>query len=485
MSGLTDTGTARGLVSTDEAYGAGPRARTGSVRRRLTARLGLRDRVTIGFGLVALVLSGLLAVVVGTLVSQYLMSQRQESAVLQTAVTAQELQQALRANSSDVLDVLDSIPSNDRSSSLLHYGNSWYTTALTVGPDVLPTDLVSMVGSGVSASQRISVDGRPYLAVGTPLQSPGDAYFELFGLDQLDQTYRVLSITLVAGVVVTAALGLLIGRFASRRALRPLARLADTASAVARGDLDARLDAEDDPDLGELARSFNQTTAALQRRVVADAHFAADVSHELRTPLTTMLNSMAVLANHRDEMAASLAEPLDLLAEDLERFRRLVVDLLEISRDEDEAADISEPVEIADLVSAAVRSAGGDAVPVDIAAAARVRVLADKRRLERIVVDLVENARVHGGGCTGVALTARPGVLRLTVDDAGPGVPPELWERVFDRFSRGRSGASSGGVGLGLAIVARHVRWHGGTVSVTDSPDGGARFIAELPLRRV
>src|SRR5690606_35541412 len=106
----------------------------------------------------------------------------------------------------------------------------------------LPQELVDLVGAGTSATQRIAVAGTPYLAVGTPLDRRGDAYYELFSLAELDRTYRVLSITLVAAALGTGALGLVVGRFASGRVLRPLAGLTDAASAVAHGDLDARLE---------------------------------------------------------------------------------------------------------------------------------------------------------------------------------------------------------------------------------------------------
>ena len=166
-----------------------------------------------------------------------------------------------------------------------------------------------------------------------------------------------------------------------------------------------------------------------------------------------------------------------------------MVDLLEISRDEDEGdPQLFEPVVIADLVRSAVRDTTGSDLTTVAAEAEGVRVLADKRRLERVVVDLVENADVHGGGCVAVTVGCEGPLVRIVVDDAGPGVPPERRERIFERFARGgsdRGEHSSGGVGLGLAIVARHVRWHGGSVEVQARPGGGARFVVDLPMRRV
>ena len=181
------TGQAAGapLLAPSRAAGL-PRPRVGRVH------IGLRDRVTLGFGLLALALSGLLAVVVGLLVSQYLQDQRRSSAIEQTALSAASLERALATDPSDISGMLDDAPGNDRASSLLDYHGSWYTTSLSAGPAALPTELVSLVRSGTSATQRISIGGRPFLAVGTPLGASGDSYYELFGLDELDSTYHVL-----------------------------------------------------------------------------------------------------------------------------------------------------------------------------------------------------------------------------------------------------------------------------------------------------
>ncbi|MGH3425188.1 MAG: HAMP domain-containing sensor histidine kinase, partial [Nocardioidaceae bacterium] len=311
----------------------------------------------------------------------------------------------------------------------------------------------------------------------------GDAYFALFPLEDLNHTLRILALTLAGAAVVTSLAGMFLGRFASNVALRPLAELTGVAAAVARGDMGARLRQEKDPDLGGLARSFNDTADALERRVVADARFAGDVSHELRTPLTTMLNSMQLIQNRESELPDSAREPVDMLAGELERFRRLVVDLLEISRDQHGDRSTHERALIGELVRQAADAAAGRSVTSVSAGAERLRLDVDKRRLERVVANLVDNAQKHGGGCTRVGVSATDDEVRVEVDDAGPGVAPDRRERIFDRFSRAGPGEGSG-VGLGLAIVLRHVQWHGGSIRVEDRPGGGARFVIVLPRER-
>jgi two-component system sensor histidine kinase MtrB len=108
----------------------------------------------------------------------------------------------------------------------------------------------------------------------------------------------------------------------------------------------------------------------------------------------------------------------------------------------------------------------------------------DRRRLDRIVANLLDNADKYAGGPVRVAVTGRDGRARLEIDDAGPGVAAELRDRVFERFARGVQAGQrgqGGGSGLGLSLVAQHVRHHRGSVWIEDRPGGGARFVVELP----
>ncbi|WP_137121542.1 HAMP domain-containing sensor histidine kinase [Segeticoccus rhizosphaerae] len=446
-------------------------------------RPGLRGRVTLGFGLLTLALSVLLSVVVWFLVSRYLLSEQESAAVAESSVDAISLQGTLDSGAIHIPDALERLPPTDRLSSALLYQGAWYSTNLAFGRDTLPRELISTAEVSGPASQRFDLDDVTYLAVAQPMRDPSNVYVEVYPLAPLERTIRTLSIILVAAAAVTAVVGLGVGRMASRRALRPLTELNEVAAKVARGIRGVRLDAEHDPDLAQLARSFNRTAEALEARVVADARFAGDVSHQLRTPLTTMLNSMELLRNRRSELPESAREPLDLLDDDLARFRQLVIDLLEISRDDSGAPVRLEPVRLTELVARAADAAAGHPVASADAEADGIVLLADKRRLEQVVTNLVTNAQVHGGGCLGVRVHTEGTWARIEVDDGGPGVPEDQRVRLFERFVRGRS-AQGTGTGLGLAIVARHTRAIGGRVHVEDRPGGGARFVVWLPYER-
>ncbi len=438
-------------------------------------RFGLRARVTLTYCLLALGLSSVLAFVTWTVLSRSLTRELSSTAVVDASDNAAAVRYGLD-RSEPIDSLLRELPVTSGVTSLLYVGR-WYTP----GGSSLPADLVAAVRGGHDASRRVLVNGQPVLAVGVALGSPTRAYFELHSLAALDHTLRAVEIALLAGALGTALLGLAVGRLASTVALRPLSRLTDAAAEVARGRLGTRLEGEDDRSLGPLARSFNQTASALERRVAADARFAGDVSHELRTPLTTMLNSMELIRHRRAELPVSVREPVELLADDLERFRRLVLDLLEISRDDGGDAGSREVVLVGELVRAAADGAAGRSVTSVTPEAVELALEADKRRLERVVANLVQNAEEHGGGCLGVTVAAGGLGVVIRVDDGGPGVPAAHRERVFERFGRAGSDSDGRRVGLGLAIVARHVSWHEGTVRVEDRPGGGARFVVELP----
>lgn len=452
----------------------------------------LRGRATLAFTSVAVVLSIVLAVGVWLGVSRYLLLGRERATLAQTTANAAQVQRGSAAAGLSTEQLLSQLPRESGSTSLLADGDRWITTSLTIGRDGLPAALRETVLEGTPAQQRFAVDGRTVLGIGLPLEEPGGGYFEVFPLDELDHTYRVLAGVLAGAVLAVGPVSLLVGSWATRPTLRPLDRVAGAAAAIAAGDLTARIDPQGDPSLVPIARSFNATVASLEERVRSDIRFAADVSHELRSPLTTMLGSLSLLEAYEDDLPDEGREGLALLRAEVTRFERLVADLLEISRSEAGAVDaVLEEVRLADLVAEALslhRGTGEPTVPLHVGQGADAAVVhADKRRLHRVVGNLVENAEKHGAGVTAVRIEAGPTDARVIVDDAGPGIPEPDRARIFERFARGRdtNRSRTDGAGLGLSLVARHVAAMGGTVSVSDSPAGGARIAVVLPRQEM
>ena len=455
-------------------------------------KLGLRARVTLGFAGGALAVSAALSGVSYGLVRNYLVEQTRTAALRETFVNAGVARDGLRTSPGNIPRVLASLQDPDTSPSLVFYDDNWFSSKpLEITRESLPSPFRQAVNSGRPSRQAYRLAGTTVLAVGLPIPVAEASYFEVFSLDQLDRTLRFLGLALLGAGVATTVVGAAVGRWASTRLMAPVAEVARAAAAVAGGALETRLPDADDVDLATLTSSFNSMADALQARIERDARFASDVSHELRSPLTTLATTVGVLASRRDELPERSQAALDLLTSDVERFQRLVEDLLEISRYDAGVADLYlEDVRLTELVTRAVASVGGP--PVELGPGALsdgLALQADKRRMERVIANLVENAARYGGGATRVIVDAGHHVARVAVDDEGPGVAPEERDAIFERFFRGsaagqRRGGGQGS-GLGLSLVTEHVRLHGGRVWVEDNPAGaGARFVVEIPLVR-
>lgn len=462
------------------AFRAGWRHVAGALRR-----LPLRVRVMIAFALISALVSGAVALVTWQLSSSYMLNQRQSSAVRQATVNARLVEQSLGEGSTGLSDLLTGLGSEVESAVLLVDRGQWTSSGNLVDPRQLPAAFLAVVSNGEPARQRTRLNGVPVLAVGLPLPSVSASYVEVFPLRELDHTFRFLSWMLLIGVLASGLIGALLGRWATVRALRPLTDLTAAAAMAADGDLSVRLPENGDRDLVSVAHTFNQTAERLQKRVARDARFAGDVSHELRSPLTTLINAAAVLNHRRAQLSDSAKQALDLLTEETTRFRRLVDDLLEISLTDEGAPNPElEAIDLIELVSLTARHAGPSSNAVVIATEPRPIVHADRRRLERAIGNLIENAERHGGGLTRLAVSSDSTTARIEVDDCGPGIPAGERERVFERFARGHPGDRDGssGAGLGLALVTQHIRIHQGSVRIEDSPSGGARFVIEIPV---
>jgi len=439
------------------------------------------------FAVGSLFLSAGLAGLTYQLTRGYLIRQRERSLLSQTYANARLVNSALRSPAPDIPRLLESVELPAGSNPLLLRRGAWFGASVAVGPEAIPSGLREAVMEGDAARQRFALQGVPRLVVGIPLPAVGGAYFEIFPLIELDRTLTVLRNSLAAAAVATIVAGATVGRLVTRRVLAPVAQVSAAAAAVAGGRLDVRLDEGGDPDLVGMAVSFNHMTDALQARIQRDARFASDVSHELRSPLTTLAAALQVVTSRREDMPERAQRGLDLLSGEVARFERLVEDLLEISRIDAGVAEIAlEDVVLAEFVLHAVRSGPAGVVPVEIEAnVGRAVVQADKRRLERVVANLLDNAARHGGGVRRVSVERSDAWARIAVEDSGPGVAPGDRERIFERFARGGAAGrrdEGDGTGLGLSLVREHVRLHGGSVWVEEAKGGGARFVVQLPF---
>jgi signal transduction histidine kinase len=464
------------------------------VNRFRPAAFGLRRRILIIMTLGTITLSLILAITTYGLSRSSLLQQREEVAINTSRRNAQGVQRDLNAGqATTVTPALEALERIGVQRYLIRYGDDWTGGAASYGQDALPTDLVDkVVDRGESAWQIVEVADELNIVVGWDVPQVG-AYFEFFSLDEVDSTLRSVRLSLALAAGITILFGILLGLFAARRAVRPLGTAAQAASAIAGGRLDTRIEPTDDPDLRMMSESFNDMAEALQRRVERDARFASDVSHELRSPLMTLSASVEVMEARRDDLPERAQSALDLLAGDVTRFQGLVEDLLEISRFDAGAIRLHlEELLAAEFVRQAVAVSSLPDTPVDVDERAEVALIrGDRRRLARVMANLIDNARAYGGGEPTVSIkVVNPADeelshIQIAVEDSGPGVAEEERELIFERFARGGGAGrrmGSGGAGLGLALVDEHVRMHGGRVWVEDRADGasGARFVIEL-----
>jgi two-component system sensor histidine kinase MtrB len=218
----------------------------------------------------------------------------------------------------------------------------------------------------------------------------------------------------------------------------------------------------------------------LAERNERDRRFAADVSHELRSPLQTLSAAVSVLSRRRNRLDERSAAAAGLITDEVERFQRLVNDLIELARTDQPAHRSA--VDITDLARRVCRSCGVSGDLVEVTTEHTVWHI-DPRRVQQLLTNLVENAVQYGGGPTAVRLGHQNGRYCIEVDDEGPGISPDDKSTIFHRFVRGRAANARGGgdgTGLGLALVAEHAAAHGGTAQVQDRAGGGARFLIEL-----
>ncbi|MGH9171921.1 MAG: sensor histidine kinase [Acidimicrobiales bacterium] len=481
-----DEGAGRPFVVSDRAEApARPLATTGRRRRHLT----LRARVTTTFALGALVLATLLASVSYFSVRSSVLNQEQATLTRTAIGNAEAMNSALDRSGVNIPSALESLDANPGLESLLNQGGAsgnWFPSSTSASQTDLPQHLRSLVLAGHLAEQIVSVKGQPELIVGVPIPSAKSAYFEIFSLSEIANTLRALFGSLALGAVVTAIGGAVLGLWAAGRALRPLHQTAEAALSIAGGELGTRLRSDDYADLAVLTSAFNKMADRLQERIEREARFTSDVNHELRSPLTTLAASLSVIESRREEMPERAQQALDLLSAEVGRFRRLVDDLLEISRLDAGLGDVNvEEVGLGALVDHAVTATRHVVMVEAPPGVAGSRVVVDKRRFERVISNLVENADRYAGGVTRVAVDSDGRWARIAVEDRGPGIPQEEREHIFDRFARGSSGRRRGlgaGTGLGLSIVRQHVNLLGGRVWIESNGARGSRFVVEIPV---
>ncbi|GAA4980083.1 histidine kinase dimerization/phospho-acceptor domain-containing protein [Streptomyces hyderabadensis] len=338
-----------------------------------------------------------------------------------------------------------------------------------VDPPGLPRQLRELAVSGRRGTMVARYAGRPTMWAAGPADG-GRALAVRVDHSQGQATIDGLDGTLVWASALAIGATLLVGAFAVTRVTRRLHTTARVARRISGGDLDARVGdpRAQDPtrpldEVASVAAALDSMAASLQGKLLAEQRFTADVAHELRTPLTGLHAAAELLPPGR---------PTELVRDRVAALRTLTEDLLEISRLESgRERPATEPEELGALARRVVRASGTD-TRVDVVRDAWVET--DRRRLERVLGNLVSNA--HGHGRAPVVLTVDGAVL--TVRDHGDGYPEYLLAHGPQRF---RTEGGTKGHGLGLTIALGQAEVLGARLEFTNPPDGGALARLTLP----
>ena len=382
---------------------------------------------------------------------------------------------------------------------------SWAAVPSSLDYQGLPAS-VRQTSSGRDKVPTLRFVSMPFPHQGSPkttgilYAAPFGSYYELyyfFSLDQLQNelylVQRTLALVGLALVFLLAGIAWLVTRWV----VVPVARAAQGAQLLSTGRLSERLAVRGNDEVAALATSFNEMAASLQEKMreleelsQVQRQFVSDVSHELRTPLTTIRMAADLLFESREQLEVSAARSAELLQGQLGRFESLLGDLLEISRYDANAATLeAELVDICDVVrqsaDVAQHLAGRRGARIEFRLPAEPCLAEmDRRRVERILRNLLCNAVEHGEGRDVVVTSAADrDAVAVAVRDFGVGLAPGEEHLVFDRFWRAdpARARTTGGTGLGLAIAREDAMLHGGWLEAWGEPSKGSVFRLTLP----
>lgn len=372
------------------------------------------------------------------------------------------------------------------------YGTTHGDVNIALDPPDLPDRLRELVARGMTGSMVGEHAGKPVMWAAGPADDKALAVWIPY--EDTRARLRDLDTAILASSALAAGVVALAGLFLANRISRRLTATAAVARRISAGDLDARVDfpadaagAADGTDgdtaagaegrrarrsrdeVRDVAQALDSMAGSLQERLEAEKRFTADVAHELRTPLTGSLAAAALLPDGR---------PKEMINDRLQAMHLLTEDLLEISRLDSgvERADLAR----VELGRAVERAVAGTRVAASVRVVRDAVVLTDRRRLDRILTNLLVNADKHGGPPVEVTVEGPVVVVR----DHGPGYPPELIEQGPQRFRTGDPGRGRGH-GLGLTIVAGQAAVLEISLGFANAPDGGAVTTLRLPVGRL
>ncbi|EEH63818.1 ATPase/histidine kinase/DNA gyrase B/HSP90 domain protein [Gleimia coleocanis DSM 15436] len=499
------------------------RLATTILKLRKLLKESLSVRVSVGMAVIVMTILSLLFVGVTYQVRNSIYEQRKEQIIDDASVTINQVQTAFEQSTATTTDQVQNL-ANQLVSSLrsTKSGSGVVTTMLLRSPDAPTTfainelidrDLVDVITPEMRAEmaktkgqfyQSVAIKDSagnvtPGIVVGAtvilPLAGPYELY-SVYSLQHEEDTILVMTQSLVFGtipVVIFLGGGILWVLFDM---LRPVRVTAQAARELAKGDLSVRVEPRGEDEMAQLGKSFNYMAQSLSNQIAEydelsqlQQRFVSDVSHELRTPLTTIRMAEEIIYDERDTMSPLVARSAELLHSQVDRFEKMLADLLEISRHDSNTAQLdAEDTDFKELVRKVVDAdkvlAKKLGVKVTIKPTTQ-RCVAhiDSRRIERVLRNFLVNAIEHAEGKpVQIEIASTEQVTSVRVRDFGVGMTPETAARVFDRFFRADPARTrtTGGTGLGLSIAAEDVALHNGRIEAHGELGQGSAFMVSV-----
>jgi signal transduction histidine kinase len=400
-----------------------------------------------------------------------------------------ELAEAGRAQAGDVVDqlqagrppILEVAPSDEQMIQVITPAGA----VVDSSPNVSGAPAVARLAPGQTAQVVTPLDTDKFVAVAESANTADGQRIVVVAralVDVLD-TATILTQLLIIGLPVMVAVVALTTWFAVGRALAPVEAIRREVDEISAAQLHRRVPQPKSKDeIGRLAATMNRMLERLESARNSQRRFVSDASHELRAPITTIRQHAEVTLAHPDGVTA--VELAEVVLAEQQRMQRLVEDLLLLARADEHAPVTRAAVDLDDLAfEEGHRLRSTTSKRVDTSGVSAVRVQGDADALRRMFRNISENAARHASSRVDITLVERGERVVLTVDDDGPGIPESERARVVQRFVRLDEARSrdEGGSGLGLSIVDEVVRAHGGSMSISRAPLGGARIEVRLP----
>lgn len=437
--------------------------------------------------MIALSISAVTSLAIFQIAESYLTNQRIAIATSQVSVASRLVAQAIYNGNTPLDSLLTASNTFANAQTAIRQNDEWFVSKAGFDIEEIPNEIIDLVNQGNPVRSVISFGGNPAIAIAIPISINDATNYQFVGVVatlELQRTLSLLQNVLLAGVIFSSVGGAFVGFWLSRRVSEPLHDVSEAAQRIAFGDLTIQIATPSEPDLKNIADTFNFMTKSLQNRIAREARFGAVVSHELKSPLTAIRGATDLLDGMRSELPKKATLSIDILNERVRYFERILNDLIEISRYESGTVQANlEELAIQPLLKALLnRDQRAHIQLIDSSSTKHSIALVDSKRFQQIFQNLVSNAETYAHGLSAIRIEESEEQIIIHFDDSGIGIPNDIEHVIFDPFFRAPQHSAHPGSGLGLTISKEHANIMGGDLNVSKSPDGGARF--SLHLRR-